>query len=405
MPTNETPIHEYQFEIETILTQFIALVDNAVVMRYEKDAETGERRLAYEIMPTYVIGPKQRILQHLVNKAKNYTLPCINIQLTGVKADKDRMLDKTGRRITGYRGGETEGYARPVPVTLSVKMTVIAKLMSDIYQIFAKVATQFQPYCVYSWVVPHLDGYGLEELRNKVEWDMNFNIEAREQLNEGDEERYTGTFGFQVQGWIFPEPKRCVEGVILDIGTSVVSETDVEARTDFGGLEANKAFRPLVDGYLARFGRYGNPREFANGHPRLLKAFARTGRYDFRILPGEGAMRDFAHHTLHVNGYNLAEADAFLVPGAGFEGGAALVPAETLDYGEAELFPLRAEGAVKGHSFTGHRLPVVSRSDNNLVVSLEGAGTGSFDVVVASRVDFDPVSDIVGGNLRIASPK
>lgn len=49
VPANQ---YEYNFEIESILTQFIALIDNAVVMRYNKDKETGNRTIVSKITPT-----------------------------------------------------------------------------------------------------------------------------------------------------------------------------------------------------------------------------------------------------------------------------------------------------------------------------------------------------------------
>lgn len=57
-------------------------------------------------------------------------------------------------------------------------MTIIAKYMTDLYQIFGKFMTQFQPYCVYSWLVPSNDNFSKEELRNKIEWDMNLNMDV-----------------------------------------------------------------------------------------------------------------------------------------------------------------------------------------------------------------------------------
>ena len=64
--------YEYNFEIETILQQFIAIIDNAIVMRYSKNSETGERELEEVIKPGYILGTKQRIMLDIINKAKNY---------------------------------------------------------------------------------------------------------------------------------------------------------------------------------------------------------------------------------------------------------------------------------------------------------------------------------------------
>lgn len=36
--------YNYNFEIESILTQFVALLNKCVVYRYDKNKETGERQ-------------------------------------------------------------------------------------------------------------------------------------------------------------------------------------------------------------------------------------------------------------------------------------------------------------------------------------------------------------------------
>lgn len=239
--------YEYQFEIETIITQFLAIIDNAIVMRYEKDPENGTRTLIDEVQVLYVVGPKQRIVYNLQNKAKNYTLPLVAVSITGIRTDKDRILDKNNGVHRVYQG-ELEGYARPVPITISVKVIIYAKFFSDVYQIWGKIASLFQPYAVYSWAVPCMDGYSYEELRNKIEYDLGLSLDVKEQLTESDEDRASATMNFSIQGWLFPQFKKCVEGVVLDIGTSVTAQSDLDTRVTFeNGLNGMWAYRPLVD--------------------------------------------------------------------------------------------------------------------------------------------------------------
>lgn len=44
------------------MQQFLAIVDNAIVMRYDKNHDTGERTLVNTIKPQYVFGTKARVL-------------------------------------------------------------------------------------------------------------------------------------------------------------------------------------------------------------------------------------------------------------------------------------------------------------------------------------------------------
>jgi hypothetical protein len=78
--------YEYGFEIEDILKQFLALIDKSIVMRYEK--VENERRLVQTITPFYKFTTKNRVLLMSLNSAKNFPLPCIAIEVTGIKADK-----------------------------------------------------------------------------------------------------------------------------------------------------------------------------------------------------------------------------------------------------------------------------------------------------------------------------
>ena len=74
-------VYEYNFEIETILQQFISIIDNAIVMRYSVNKETNNRELDEVIKPGYILGTKQRVMLDIINKAKNYELPIVVINL------------------------------------------------------------------------------------------------------------------------------------------------------------------------------------------------------------------------------------------------------------------------------------------------------------------------------------
>ena len=90
--SQESIQYQYSFEIEDILKQFIALIDKALVMRYEK--VENERRLVQTITPMYKFSTKSRVLLMSLNNAKNYVLPLVAIELTGINADKERLAAK-----------------------------------------------------------------------------------------------------------------------------------------------------------------------------------------------------------------------------------------------------------------------------------------------------------------------
>lgn len=402
------PHYEYQFEIETILHQFLAIIDNALVMRYDKNHETGERTLVNTIKPQYVFGLKSRILYSLVNKAQNYTLPLIGISIRSIKADKERLQDKQNI-ISRFYNGTLEGMRRPTPISIGVNLTIVAKYMTDMYQMFGKFATQFQPYCVYSWAVPSDDNFSYEELRNKIEWDMNLNIEQHDKLTETDEDRYAGTMSFEIQGWLFSNAKSCVEGIILDIGTSVIAESDVDARilTPEGEPASMSPFRPLVDQYVKEYKRgYGNPREYANAHPRITHCFIRQrrGGADFNFSLNERNRKTLSKtngNLLVLKGYNMENANALFIP----VGGGVQPAGEELklDYRESELFPKEGTTEKKPHILRGYALKVVEKSANTMVIDLKDMDyTGEFDLAVYDNVDYQRLSEVYSNPLSVS---
>lgn len=331
--------YEYGFEVEDILKQFFALIDKSIVVRYEK--VENERRLVQTITPFYKFATKSRALLLSLNSAKNFALPCVVVEVTGIKADKERLAAKNNI-ISRYKNNILEGYNRPTPITISVSLNIITKLKSDLFQIYGKLASQFQPECFISWMVPTNQGIkGVEELRNKVEWDFNLQIESKETLKETDEDRFIGKMSFDIQGWMFHNHRECQGNTIYDIGTTALVTNELENRLD--GLIDEAA--PLTSLYGKM---YKNPRQFATAHVRILKAFAsvpyNNTYYHFRIQKDSydsfdlnGSFHDFndngnlkeRDYYITFDGYNLNDAKAMLIPKNNYDG-----KLETVDYGE-----------------------------------------------------------------------
>lgn len=374
--------YEYSFEIEDILKQFISLIDKSIIMRYEK--VENERRLVQTITPMYKFSTKNRVLLMTLNSAKNFALPCVAIELTGIQADKERIAAKNNT-INRFQFGLREGYKRPTPITISLKVSIITKYVTDLYQIYGKLATQFQPELFYSWAVPTNQGiYGIEELRNKIEWDMNISLDNREKLTENDEDRYVGTMNFSVQGWLFPTQRECQGPIILDIGTSVLVSNELENRID--GL-INKA-NPLVNEWL-NDGKevYGNPREFATSHVRILKAFLTANKHNFIIRENHFTSNIKSGTKITLDGYNLSKAKVLVLPQSNYK---------TSDYTvykfdeKSKLFPKIGEKDGKNPIIKGFEQKIISQSNNFLTFELNLHDCiGKFDIIVYDEVDYD----------------
>lgn len=388
--------YEYGFEIESILKQFSALIDKAIVLRYEK--VENERRLVQTIQPTYKFATKSRALLLSLNSAKNFTLPCVVIEVTGIKADKERLVAKN-QLIARYQNSLLEGYRFPTPIEISVSVNIITKYKSDLFQIYGKLASQFQPECFISWMVPTNAGIKtIEELRNKVEWDFNIDIDSKETLKEEDEDRFTGKMNFTIQGWLFHNHRQCQGRPILDIGTTSLVTNELENRMD--GLINESA--PLTSLYGSN---YKNPRQFATSHIRLLNTYTTVKisnkDYFFRIY--DDTYNDFnlssgKDYYITFDGYNLSNAKVLIVPTNKTK-----IKMKTFEFNEnSKVTPKLEDSKPKKNTIKGIEVEVVSQSDNTLRIKLPKIDyVGNFDIIVYDEIDYDTFYNANGFYLNI----
>ena len=389
--------YEYGFEIESILKQFTALIDKAIILRYEK--VENERRLVQTIQPTYKFTTKSRTLLMLLNGAKNFTLPCVVIEVKSIKADKERLASKQ-TMISRFNDGLLEGYKYPTPITLTVSVNIVTKYKSDLFQIYGNLASQFQPECFISWVVPTNIGIQrIEELRNKVEWDFSLDIDSKETLKESDEDRFTGKMNFTIQGWIFHNHRQCQGRPILDIGTTSLVTNELEKRMD--GLINEAAPLTSVYGEV-----YKNPRQFATSHVRILKAYTTINigngnrEYFFRI--GKNDYNEFKlnsdrSYVITFDGYNFANAEAMLVPKNKHK-----LKLTSFDFNEnSKVNPKIGEDKAKKQTIKGYPLEVVSKSQNTLKIKLPKIDyDGDFDIILYDIIDYDTFENAEGFCLK-----
>lgn len=389
--------YEYGFEIESILKQFTALIDKAIVLRYEK--VENERRLVQTIQPTYKFATKSRTLLMLLNGAKNFTLPCVVIEVKSIKADKERLASKQ-TMISRFNDGLLEGYKYPTPITLTVSVNIVTKYKSDLFQIYGNLASQFQPECFISWVVPTNIGIQrIEELRNKVEWDFSLDIDSKETLKESDEDRFTGKMNFTIQGWIFHNHRQCQGRPILDIGTTSLVTNELEKRMD--GLINESAPLTSVYGEV-----YKNPRQFATSHVRILKAYTTINigngnkEYFFRI--GQNDYNEFKlnsdrSYVITFDGYNFANAEAMLVPKNKHK-----LKLTYFEFNEnSKVNPKIGEDKAKKQTIKGYPLEVVSKSQNTLKIKLPKIDyDGDFDIILYDIIDYDTFENAEGFCLK-----
>jgi hypothetical protein len=89
-----------------------------------------------------------------LNSSKNFPLPCIAVEVTGIKADKERLAAKK-TLIHRYNQQLSEGYYRPTPITISVKVSIVTKYKTDLWQIYGSFAHSFSLNVLYhGWSLP-----------------------------------------------------------------------------------------------------------------------------------------------------------------------------------------------------------------------------------------------------------
>lgn len=198
----------FHFEIHDLLVQFVAAMDDVVISRFNKSREEKEK-----IKVRYVHAPKERVLFDIVNKSQNLTLPVIAVNITGISRDESRVFNKI-EGIYAYVNDDNHGkysahVPMPVPVNLSVSMSIMTRYQTDLDQILSNFVPYSNPYIVVSWKVPEKFSIGqIKEITSKILWDGTINLEYPIDMDATTKPRFVATTSFTIQGWLFPaEPK------------------------------------------------------------------------------------------------------------------------------------------------------------------------------------------------------
>ena len=212
----------YHFEIKDLLTQFVAAFDDTVISRFDKN-----RNAKQNIDVRYVFAPKQRVMYDIVNKAQNLTLPVVAINLTGVSRDESRVFNKL---VPSYMSGQltdhpdkASKFLMPVPVDLSVSMSIMTRYMADADQIISNFVPYNNPYIILSWKVPADFGADYEqEIRSEVLWSGDLNYSTPTDVTYSDKFRVVIDTSFTIKGWLFPEQKD-TQNIIYKIDNNFIT--------------------------------------------------------------------------------------------------------------------------------------------------------------------------------------
>lgn len=239
--------YSYHKEQSDLLMLFTSAFDDAFVNRFDFNSNAPVSKVDVR----YVHGPKQRVLHDIVNKEKSLTLPVVTIEQTGLARDSTRVMHKNQiiYRPLVNTNNQQGRVQTPIPVTMDVKVSIIAKYKEDIDQITQNFATQCNPYIVVSWKVPASFGLNfVDEVRVQIEWSGSVSYSTPSTMSKDDKYRITGDTSFTIKGWLFPATTT-PQGTIYKVDSNFIS-TDLRARIlsydSYRSLSANNPQRETV---------------------------------------------------------------------------------------------------------------------------------------------------------------
>ena len=345
----------------------------------------------------------------IINKAKNYELPVVIVSMSGISFVKERQASKN-QVINVHSATLDTSYARPTPISMKVEVTIMTKYMTDLYQIYGKLATQFQPALAFSWFVPQTINGNWQELRNKIEWDGELSLDMRTESKNSDEDKFTGKMGFTIDGWLFPTMNKCDHSIIYNIGTTVVPNEDTLSRI----YDEISLFRPLVYSVLKgkEWDKYNNPRQIASSQPLITSIYfsdnyvpkvgeKRDDKVRYFIIDKQRAKNMLVNERsgIIISGYNLKDAKVLAIPAESKNISGTEYYKEQYN---SDIHPFPNSLEQKPANISGYLLNIVKQTDNQILVDFKAPLRihGEFDIAVVSDIDYDLLSERKGFKLN-----
>ena len=231
--------YTYNFEIKDLLTQFVAAFDDTVIKRYDKNGNAKQ-----EVEVRYVFAPKQRVMYDIVNKAQNITLPVVTIDLTSVAYDDNRVFNKINNIHNYVNDVENTKVHMPVPVNLSVKMSILCRYMQDLEQIITNFVPYSNPYIVIAWQEP-TDTGNINEIRTEVLWDQTISMTPPTELSYSDKFRAVADTTFTIKGWLFRDRNESTKPIFFIENNFINSSPNFNFNQPISSLDYSSFFDDL----------------------------------------------------------------------------------------------------------------------------------------------------------------
>ena len=250
----------FYFEIKDVVTQFAAAFNDVTIKRFNNMRDPKER-----IRVRYVYSPKQRVLHDLINKAQHITIPVIAINISGISRDESRVFNKLqgSHYYRNYTITDDSGVIplsssvrrpdflpSPVPVNISVTMSIITKFQTDMDQILSNFIPYTDPYVVISWKIPEDFVTVEQEIRSEVLWSGDISINYPTELDSSSPYRITADTSFTIKGWLFKKHIEDYPGsTILQVNANIYDGFVLESTvvSTASGDEVQLTEEPSID--------------------------------------------------------------------------------------------------------------------------------------------------------------
>lgn len=217
--------YTFDFEVETMITQFIAAMDDIVVKRFNKNKEPQD-----SIKVRFVYSPKQRVLLDLVDKAQNIQLPVVAVWIGGLSRDITRVFNKIqGSYVDDFSNDQAKiKQGQPVPIDLTLNLSILTRYQKDMDQIITNFVPYFDPYIMISWRTPLRPD---KEIRSMVTWSGNVNFNYPHDIQSNTVARVAADTQFTIKGWLFKAMPSKSDALIFKVNTTYSSIADFSLET------------------------------------------------------------------------------------------------------------------------------------------------------------------------------
>ena len=220
--------YTFHFEVEDILQQFAAALNDIIVKRYNISRAAED-----QIRVNFVYAPKTRTLNEIINKAQHTKMPCISISIASIRRNSNRVFNKIDGSWWADTLSRTPSAAKwinllqPVPIDIAVNVSILSRFQTDVDQILANFIPYSDPYFVISWRWPDIIPFSDFEIRSHVKWGENVNFQYPVDISKEQAYWTNADTSFTIESWMFKnQPPDGKPIYVIDHSFTAVSGMD-----------------------------------------------------------------------------------------------------------------------------------------------------------------------------------